>query len=256
VGRVTADLTAAWRGAPLGEVAWVDEAGAPRAAVVVPLLEGGAPALALSYAELEVGRSLAAADRVTFCLAVPAVSGGTPPVAAASRIEVTEDPTGEAFVASPLLEQILAKHPPARRRLDSPLLRREHGWYLPRLLVRTVELGPSFELGAGEALGVGVSSDGGPWVALAHDVAVRAGTAALDVSDGPAVLLAHGADVPALEVPWHRRWIGTVRGGRFTAAEREEVAPEGRRPGLRERLRRERALERACRDGLRTAGHR
>lgn len=253
---MTAELTAAWRAAPLGEVAWVDAAGVPRAAVVVPLLSDGAPALALPYADLEVGRSLATAHRVTFCLAVPAVSGGTPPLAAAARVEVSEDPTGAAFTDSPLLEQVLAKHPPARRRLDSPLLRREHAWYLPRLLVRTVELGPSFPLGAGEALGVGVSADGGPWVAMAHDVALREGTAALEVSDGPAVLLAHGADVPALEQPWHRRWTGTVRGGRFTAAERDEVAPEGRRLKLRERLRRERALERACRDGLRAAGHR
>lgn len=253
---MTVDLLPAWRAAQLGEVAWIDPTGVPRAAAVVPLLSDGAPALALSYAELELGRSLATADRVTFCLAVPAVNGGTAPVAAAARIEVTEDPTGAAFVASPLLEQVLAKYPPDRRRLDSPLLRREHGWYLPRLLVRTVDLGPSFELGVGEALGVVPRTDGAPWVTQARDVSVGDGTARLDVGDGPAVLLAHGADVPALEQPWHRRWSGAVRAGRFTAVERDEIAPSGRRPGLRERIQRARALERSCRDGLRSAGHR
>lgn len=253
---MTADLPVAWRAAQLGEVAWVAPDGTPHAAVVVPLLLDAAPALALPYAELDLARALAAADRVTFCLAVPALSGGTPPLAAAARIEVTEDPRGERFVGSPLLEQVLAKHPPSRRRLDSPLLRREHGWYVPRIVVRTVQLGPSFALGVGEALGVAVADDGGPWVALARDVSLGEGTARLDVDDGRATVLAHGADVPALEQPWHRRWSGVVRAGRFTADERDEVAPARRRPGLRERVRVERELERACRAGLREAGHR
>lgn len=253
---MTDELVSAWRTAQLGEVAWVDADGTPRAAVVVPLLDAAAPALALPYAEHDLARSLAATDRVTFCLAVPALSGGAPPVAAAARVEVEEDPTGETFVTSPLLDQVLAKHPPSRRRLDSILLRREHAWYLPRLLVRTTELGPSFPLGAGEALGVTVSPDGGPWVAQARDVALADGTARLPVDDGPATLLAHGADVPDLEQPWHRLWRGTVVGGRFTADERDEVAPARRRPGLRDRIRDERALERACKRALRDAGHR
>ncbi|MEX1177715.1 MAG: hypothetical protein WEB09_04570 [Nitriliruptor sp.] len=253
---MTADLTTAWRTAQLGEVAWVDAAGAPRAEVVVPLLDDRLPALALPYARLETARSIAAAGRVTWTLAVPAVTGGAVPVAAAARVEVVEDPAGERFTATSLLDQVLAKHPPARRRLDSALLRREHGWYVPRLLVRTTELGPSFELGAGEALGVSIAADGGPWVAAAHQVSVAEGAARLPVDDGPAVLLQHGADVPDLETPWHRRWRGTVTAGRFRAAERDEVPLARRPPGLRERLRAERALHRACRDGLRAAGHR
>ncbi|WP_052666422.1 hypothetical protein [Nitriliruptor alkaliphilus] len=253
---MTGELVAAWRGAQLAEVAWVTPAGTPRAAVVVPLLDEGLPALALPYAELDLATSLAEADRVTFSVAVPAVAGGASPVAAAARIAVTEDPRGEAFTGSPLLEQVLAKHPPSRRRLDSLLLRREHAWYVPRVLVRTTEIGPSFDLGVGEALGVAVSSDGGPWVALAHDVAVADGTARLAVDDGPATVLAHGADVPDLDQPWHRRWTGTVRDLRFRADERDEVAPARRRASLRDRVRTERALERACRAGLRQAGHR
>jgi hypothetical protein len=250
------ELTMAWRGAQLAEVAWVAADGTPRAMVVVPLLDAGRPALALPYAELDHATSLTSAGRVTFSVAVPAVGGGASPVAAAARITVAEDPRGEAFTGSALLEQVLAKHPPSRRRLDSLLLRREHAWYVPRLLVRSVELGPSFDLGIGEALGVTVSSDGGPWVGLAHDVSVADGSARLAVDDGPATLLAHGADVPDLEQPWHRRWTGTVRDGRFRVDQRDEVPPARRRASLRERMRSERALERACRDGLRRAGHR
>jgi hypothetical protein len=253
---VTRDLLAGWRVAQLAEIAWVDPDGSPHVRVVVPLLEDGAPTLALPYAELHAARSLAATDRATFCLAVPGVTGGSAPVAAAARIEVVEDPRGERFVASALLDQVVAKHPPARRRLDSILLRREHGWYVPRVLVRTLELGPSFDIGTGEALGVAATGDGGPWVAMARDASLSDGTARLEAPDGPAVLLQHGADVPALETPWHRRWQGTVWDGRFSAEDRDEVAPARRRPTLRERIRAERDLERACKDGLREAGHR
>ncbi|MEX1164685.1 MAG: hypothetical protein WEB03_14025 [Nitriliruptor sp.] len=250
------ELTTAWRTAQLGEVAWVDATGAPQAEVVVPLLDDRLPALALPYARLATARSIAAAGRVTWTLAVPAVAGGAVPVAAAAHVEVIEDPAGERFIATSLLDQVLAKHPPARRRLDSVLLRREHGWYVPRLIIRTTELGPSFELGVGEALGVSTAADGGPWVAAAHQVSVADGTARLPIDDGPAFVLQHGADIPDLETPWHRRWRGTVEAGRFRAIERDEVPLARRPPGLRDRLRTERTLHRACRDGLREAGHR
>jgi hypothetical protein len=253
---VSGHLVEAWRRAQLAEVSWVHPVDGPDAAVVVPLLEDGRPVLALPYAELDLARRLADAEVATWSVAVPALSGGAEPVAAAARVEVEEDPDGARFTASPLLDQVLAKHPPSRGRLDSPLLRREHGWYLPRLVVRTVELGPTFELGFLEALGVSATTDGLPWLAGATQVAATEGTARFDVPDGPAALLQHGADVPDLETPWHRRWRGTVRDGRFTAAERDELPMARRRPTLRDRVRAHRQLHRACLAGLREAGHR
>jgi hypothetical protein len=247
------DLTDAWRRAQLAEVAWVDDRGDPRVDVVVPLLRDGVPALALGYDQLDLARGLAAAEQVTWAVTVPAVAAGAAPIAAAAHVEVAEDPRGEDFAATSLLDQLLAKHPPARRRLDSPLLRREHGWYLPRLLVRTIELGPSFALAPAEALAV-AATGGAPWLGAARDLSLGEGTARVDLPDGSGVLLQHGADVPELETPWHRRWRGTVGAGVLRADERDEVAPARRRPNLRERIRAERRLELACRAGLREAG--
>jgi hypothetical protein len=254
--RVTARFLETWRAAQLAEVAWVHPVDGPDAAVVVPLLLDDRPALALPYAQLALARQLADVEVVTWSVSAPALSGGARPVAAAATIEVEEDPAGERFTSSALLDQVLAKHPPDRARLDSPLLRREHGWYLPRLLVRTVDLGPGFELGFLEALGVTATDDGAPWLAPASELSLADGTARLQVPDGPAVVLQHGADVPDLDTPWHRRWRGTVRSGRFTADDRDEVAPARRRPTLRDRVRSHRELHRACLAGPREAGHR
>jgi hypothetical protein len=252
---MTAPLADTWRRAQLAEVSWVHPVDGPGAAPVLPLLEDGLPALALPYADLRLARQLADAEVVMWSAAVPTGTGGAAPVAAAARIEVAEDPDGATFASSPLLEQVLAKHPPSRARLDSILLRREHAWYVPRLLIRTVELGPSFELGYLEALGVS-SSDGAPWLVPAAGLSLAEGTAHLEVPDGPAAVLQHGADVPDLETPWHHRWTGEVRAGRFTAAERDDVPMARRRPTLRDRMRAVRDLRRACEAGLRVAGHR
>jgi hypothetical protein len=252
---MTTSLADTWRRAQLAEVSWVHPVDGPGAAPVVPLLEDGLPTLALPYADLHLARQLADAEVVTWSAAVPSGTGGAEPVAAAAHIEVVEDPDGVTFAASPLLDQVLAKHPPSRARLDSILLRREHAWYVPRLLVRTVELGPSFELGYLEALGV-TASDGAPWLVPAASLSLADGTALLDVPDGPAAVLQHGADVPDLETPWHHRWRGTVRAGRFTAEERDDEPMARRRPTLRDRMRAVRDLRRACEAGLRDAGQR
>jgi hypothetical protein len=253
---VSASLPDVWRRAQLAEVAWVHPVDGPDAAVVVPLVEGDRPVLALPYADLALARQLADAEVVLFTAAVPAVTGHAEPVAAAASVEVVADPEGTAFTGSSLLDQVLAKHPPSRAQLDSPLLRREHAWYVPRLLVHTVELGPSFPLGYLEALGVVATDGGDPWVVPASQLSLADGTARLDAPDGPAAVLQHGADVPDLETPWHRRWRGTVRSGRFTAEERDEVPMSRRRPTLRDRMRSVRDLRRACEAGLREAGHR
>jgi hypothetical protein len=119
-----------------------------------------------------------------------------------------------------------------------------------------VELGPSFELGYLEALAVTATDDGDPWIAPASGLSLADGSAAVDVPDGPAAVLQHGADVPDLETPWHHRWRGTVRTGRFTAEDRDDVPMARRRPALRDRMRAARDLRRACEAGLREAGHR
>ncbi|MTV23847.1 hypothetical protein FTX61_00190 [Nitriliruptoraceae bacterium ZYF776] len=251
---MTGSLADVWRTAQLAEVSSVHPVFGPDATVVVPLLLEGRPALALPYAQLDLARRLADAEVVLWSVAVPGLAGGRRPVAAAARVEVQEDPDGVRFTTSPLLEQLLAKHPPSRARLDSDRRRREHAWYVPRLLVRTVELGPSFELGYLEAVGVTATADGDPWVAPASQLALAQGTARLEVPDGPAAVLQHGADVPELETPWRHRWHGTVRDGRFTAETRDDVPMARRRPSSPQRQRAERDLRRACEQGLRDAG--
>jgi hypothetical protein len=251
---VTASLADTWRRAQLAEVSWVHPVDGPGAAPVVPLHDDGLPTLALPYADLALARQLADAEVVMWSAAVPAGTGGAAPVAAAARVEVVEDPDGAAFASSVLLEQELAEHPPSRARLGSVLLRREHAWYVPRLLVRTVELGPSFELGYLEAIGV-TASDGAPWLVPAAGLSLADGTAHLAAPDGPAAVLQHGADVPDLETPWHHRWRGEVRAGRFTATERDDVPMARRRPTRRDRARADQDLRLACEAGLREAGH-
>ena len=256
---MTDPFDAGWARAQLAEVAWARPDGTVDAAVVVPLVIDGAPGLALPFSRAGLAADLADATAVRWCLATPEVTGGAPTTSLPATVAVAEDLDGTAM-DSPLLTQLIAKHPPDRRRLDSILLRREHAWYVPRLVVTTVAAGASEPFPVGEALVVraGPSARGGPTleVGAARHVDLEAGTATVDGVDGPAVLLRHGADVPDLERPWHHHWVGHVAGGRFTAEVRDDDPPRTAPPSLLRRMRTERQLERACRAGLRAAGHR
>ncbi len=243
-----------WRAAPLGELVWLDRAGRPDARPVVSLLERSHPALALTYAELEVARAIAAAPRLALAVGTAAHLAHDV-LAAGVSVAVHDDPDGEGF-AERLLVQELAKHPPSRRLADSILLRREHWWYVARLLVRVTHRSPTVTLGPGEIL-VAVAADGELELGVGRARGELTGDAHIEaaVPDGPAVALAHGADLPDLERPWWNRWYGPLRDGRLTIEAAADRAPRHGPMGLLGRWRAQTTLERACREGLRTAGH-
>jgi hypothetical protein len=275
-------LLASWRTAQLAEVGWLSTAGVPDATAVVPLLDDGIPCLALTYAQLELARALDRADGVVIGVTTPAVARGAEPVLARVHVEVTADPEGIELESRGLLPQLIAKHPPDRRRLDSLLQRREHWWYVPRLLVRLtgaeqirrVEPRDGLLLTGGDdlevttcgiesidplVLGTDACSTGDD--ARAADVGTTAADgAARDTStsadrERPALVLRHGADVPELEQPWEQRWRGVLGPRGFEVDGRHGDGPPSRALTLRQRVAAEWRLERACKRGLKAAGH-
>lgn len=247
--------------APLAELSWIDPGQRPRTHRVVTLPGGDRHiTLAFTYAEADIAGAVVTARQATLTTAAAEVTGTTAGVSLSGRVRVTDDPNGERFVAD-LLAAELAKHPPARARADSVLLRSEHWWYLPRRIV-TVEAEEVATLGAADAL-VAVAG-GGPVPAVTAIVlpapADHSDVDTLEVGvphlpDGAATVLCHGAELPDLERTWSTTWTGDVRAGvlraRRTGGERRAGGPRR----LLSRWARERQLERACRAGLRAAGH-
>ncbi len=248
------DVEAALRAAVVADAAWTVE-GRPRVHGVLPLVGPDGPVLALPYSQLATARSLAAAGRVLVCLSEPqGVGRAWRPLAVQARTRLQEDPGGEVFTAT-LLEQELLRWPPSRLLADSVLLRREHWWWLPRLLVH-LEVLEERPLAARESredhlLVVAGAGAGDPPEAAATGPsgAVRGPAPA----PGPAVLLGQELSWPDLERwgrwSWQGRWDG--------ATLQVEQAPESTGlppvPGLLSRWRRHRDLERSCRAGLAAA---
>lgn len=158
------------------------------------------------------------------------------------------------------LEQEVRKHPPSRALVDSPLLRREHWWYLPRLVLlldpvsveRTkAREGPADAVLAVEQDGLSVA------VVRVEDwtrdpLVLRGGP--VD-GRGPAALVGQEVAVPDAERWSVHRTTGTYAEGRLSGT---PPVPDRRLepvPGLLARVRRQRTLERACVRALRHAGH-
>lgn len=254
--RRDAEVEAALRAAVVADVAW--RAGdRPQVHGVLPLVGPDGPVLALPYAQAGVARSLAAAPEVLVCLSEPTGAGAAwAPVSVRARPRLEEDPDGAVFAAT-LLEQELLRWPPSRLLADSVLLRREHWWWLPRLLVHLEVVGT-------EPLAARTRPDEHLLVVGGAD-----GTRARVVRDLPRVGPppgpgAAGGD-PALLLGQEVSWPDLERWGRWTwrgrwdgFALQVEQAPEATGlppvPGLLARWRRHRALERACRTGLAGAG--
>jgi hypothetical protein len=247
--------------AGLAELVWRAPGGAPPVAVgVVPLLLGGQPAVAMSWAYADLARSAAASPQAALVLSEPRLTGGAwEPLAAVGPLTLLEDGDGSLFTEE-LLAQELRKHPPARALADSPLVRREHWWYLPRLVllleapevvpVRARE-GPGDVVLAVDDAGLHVRTvQVADWDAV--PLAVRGAPEAVR---GPAVLVGQEVSVPDAE-----RWTVHVTPGRFEDGALTPAGPLPARaleavPGLLARVRRQRALERACVRALRAAGH-
>ncbi|GIJ80033.1 hypothetical protein SAMN05443287_11719 [Micromonospora phaseoli] len=255
---VDADTRRAIQAATVGELAWIDPAGRPHARPVTPLLLTDKPAVAFPYAQASLARRVAAApvaalvvsdDRLTGRSWHPAVLAGPP--------RLIEDRDGAEF-SERLLTQELRKYPPARALIDSPLLRREHWWYLPRLIV-VLDVVSATSVGAraggsGEVLAV--AGDHGLHVDTVNRDGDGNGTIRLtSLADhppatGPAVLLGHDFSAPDLE-----RWTHWITRGRLTegqlsveqAPARTALAPP---LSLWQRLTRQRRLARQCRQAI------
>ncbi len=244
-------LAAAVAASSLAELSWVEEH-LPRVHGVVALLRRGRPAVAFTYADEALARSVASSGVVSLSLTEPHSTGAAfRPLLATGRPELVEDPVGDVYAADLLLQE-LHRFPPSRAYVDSPLLQRENWWYLPRLVVeldldsvRTVaaRTDPVQHL-------LVVATGDGPAVHVARMSAEGRGTLELDVDraapSGPAVLFRQDASFPDLEnwAQWSYR--GVWDGSTFTVHEPPARVGLGPTPGLRQRWRRHRDLERGC----------
>lgn len=266
------DLVGASRSAGVAELCWSDPQGNPRATAIVPLEHEGRPALALHWSQWPVVRELAACPAVAWVLSDRRLAQRDwQPGVGLGRMRLVVDDDGVVFTES-MLDQELRKHPPSRAFADNPVLRREHWWFLPRLIL---VLEPTEVHGVGEradadhqgvlavgSAGGGLSVDTVAVDPAAVNAAVEAPVTCTSLGrrsaqrPGAAVLLRHDFSVPDLEC-WGREitsghWDGTG----LHAVQRPVAVPAPTlppAPGLRERLRRHRELERECRRALRAA---
>lgn len=240
----------------LAELCWLAPDGTPRVRGVVPLVLEGRPVVAFLYADHEIAREAAASSRVVLVVAEPrSTAAAFGPAVLHARPTLREDPEGDLYVDE-LVVQELRRFPPARVFADSPLLMRENWWYLPRLVLDLeVE-------GAAPATARRAPYD--HLLVVAHDdtLAVRAagpvgdlgsdGSAAEVAVDGtppppgPAELFGQDASFPDLErwSQWH--WRGHWDGQALVVSEAPATRGLGPTPGLVQRWRRQRDLERRC----------
>lgn len=254
------------RAASVAEVAWYDDG--PHATGVLPLVGDAGPVLALPYAERALARALGSVPEVVLTVTEPrGTQAGYRPTRLRCRPQLVADPDGERFAAE-LLDQELLRWQPSRTLADSPLLRRENWWWLPRLLVELAVLEEApFESRADPADHLLVVAPdtptggeaGAPEVALArvgtealHDPGtpplVRVRQGAPDA--GRAVLFGQDLAFPDLE-RWGRwSWNGRWDGSDLTVERSPDRTGLPPVPGVLARWRRQRSLERACRRAL------
>lgn len=247
------DVGRAVQASSLGELCWVGPDGRPQVRGVVALVRDTRPAIAFTYADEEVAHQVAAGAGVALALTEPrATSTAFTPVVLHGTPRLAEDPSGDVYLTD-LVTQELRRYPPSRLLADSPLLMREHWWYLPRLVVELdVDVAEPLPARAGDHDHLLVVADHGvPAVRVAGILAGHGDRLELDVQGaavppGPAELFGQDASFPDLESwsQWHYRgdWDGTA----LQVVESPAHTGLGSPPGLLRRWRRQRALERAC----------
>jgi hypothetical protein len=267
------DLPTSWGRAALAALA-VPTADGVRCEVVVPL---GAddPVLALPFDRSDLAEDLRAAGSAVVVLWDSRLATrGWAPLVAHVAVDVTADRDG-GWIAEGLLGDLLRRHPPERARLDTPLLRREHWWAVPRWIVRLTpfDVRPAARRD-GERTGVLAWRDGAHLDADVVEVGVD-GVDGVDKSDGwagdriavrsrsgrdlaavrgPAALLASDVRTPDLDHTAELRLRGHLADGALAVAAREGAPVLGPPPGVLARLRAARAAERACRRALDARG--
>ena len=249
------NLNQSIRASTVAELSWVGAEGRPDSLPVVPLLLEGEPAVAYPYAYAALARQIVASPEVALTVSDPRMTGSPwYPLTTSGRSRLIEDPEGELFTAE-LLRQELRKYPPSRTLADSLLLRRENWWYVPRLIiVLNVDPPVPVEPREGDDAQVLTVWDGNRLHVDTVRVA-RKGDTEVDLTsllgrqlvDGPAAVMGHDFSVPDLErwTPWVTR--GDLTGTSMTVAEWPERTRLEPVPSLRQRYRRQRDLEKACR---------
>lgn len=258
------DLSAVARAASVAEVAWVDGEDLPQVAPVLPLTRGEHVVLALTFDRADLAHRLAAADRVALVVREPrGTAGSFAPVAVLGTPSLEADTTGAVY-REELITQELRRYPPARTMADSPLLCREHWWWLPRLIVTLTDVealaAPAPRTDEQAHLLVTTARDGIPVVST---VRAQPGGAqvALTVCGGappeagPACLAAQDASFPDLERWAAWSWQGRLEVGETTVLHVEQAPEPGAIglppvPGVLRRWRRQQELERACLAGI------
>lgn len=250
----------------VGEVAWIDTGGAPALAPVLPLTRGEDVLLALTFDQVVLARRLTEASHVTLVLRDPRGTGSAfAPAAWRATPRLQVDPTGQVYQQDLIAEE-LRRFPPSRALVDSPMLCREHWWYLPRLIVHLDDLTPHDIPPAARIDGrdhlLVAARDGRPVVGTVRATSPTPDPGPIDLRRtggepdlaGPAVLFAQDASYPDLErwVGWS--WRGTL-GRSGDGLTLEVTAPPDRTglpptPGLGRRWRAQRELGRNCRRAL------
>jgi hypothetical protein len=246
---VTAEVLSA---SSLAEVSWV-VAGLPRVHGVVPLVHDDVPVLAFTYADEDLAREVAGCPVVALSLTEPRSTGTAfRPLVLVGSPRLIEDPSGDLF-ATDLLPQELRCYPPSRLLADSPLLQREHWWYLPRLLVE-IDVDAVVQVSAREAPSrdhlLVVAGADGPVVRVARVANGDPELVSLVSEDppppGPAVLFGQDASFPDLEQWTQWNYRGQWDGAGMQVDEAPARIGLGRPPGLIQRWRRQRDFERRC----------
>ncbi|MGH3664503.1 MAG: pyridoxamine 5'-phosphate oxidase family protein, partial [Egibacteraceae bacterium] len=155
--------------------------------------------------------------------------------------------------------QELWKYPPSRLLADSRLLRREHWWYLPRLLA-------VFE--PGDSHPVALQPDDGGVLAWQAEDRLRAVPVSVDRPGNPvvavrgdglperadqALVACHDFAVPDRERATTLTLAGRLDGSRLHVTDRDGSARLPAPPGLLSRIRRQRDLRRRCCQALAAA---
>lgn len=268
------DAFGRWRGALAGELVWLTAGGQVGGMAVVPLELNGMPCVALPYAVAPLVASVREAPVTAFVVSDGRSRRGAGAVIS-GPVRVVDDLEGTTFVTD-LLPTELRKHPPSRALAGSLLLRRENWWWLPRIIVSLSAVHETYDIPrrknpatdgilayrAGDRLRVNVvTADdwSAPRIAVEHPTETEGRThepvGLPPTADGePALVMGHDYSVPDFDrwETWTLR--GVLRGGELLVADRSGEPGQPLGPlRLRARLRRHRALERACRAGIAAA---
>jgi hypothetical protein len=252
-----------WRRGALAALAVRDPVGGVTAEVVVPLADGEQPVVALPFARTPLARAtLTTGHAVLACWDSRLAEVGWRPLAASVRVEVAEDRDGR-WLADGLLQQELRVHPPSRALLDTPLLRREHWWYVPRWILRVTDITSVWPLTRRAGLtsgllvweGDGRRDLGAAVVEVPRWEGEQIPLAALPGGDpvearGSAALLASDVRTPDLDHTAELRLRGRVEGSVLAVEQRTGAPALGPPPTLWARLTAARRLERACRSAI------